>query len=57
MRLIGNKEHISYVKIYSKEDNIRYSNINIWHEQDIYTISLITSNYLIGNIYNEINRE
>ena len=58
MRLIGNKrgiiENKVWVDIYWKEKNIRYSNKNALYKQEI-GINEITSNYLILNIYNEIN--
>ena len=61
MRLKENKCNISYNKIRNKiywiEDNIRNSDINIWDKQDIDIRRLTTSNYLIFNICNEINRE
>jgi hypothetical protein len=61
MRLTGNKKDISYgnisKRIYWKEDNIRYSDINIWTKQYMLIHSLIQSDYLIHDIYNDINRE
>jgi hypothetical protein len=61
MRLIGNKEYISYDnitdRIYLKEKNTRNSDINIWNRQAIWIRGLITSNDLIHNIRNDINRE
>jgi hypothetical protein len=61
MRLIGNKKGITYVNISEripcKEINIRNSDINIWAKQEIWIHSLIESNYLMHNIYNDINRE
>jgi hypothetical protein len=60
MRLTDNKKGRIFNKvrnrIYWKEMNICNSNYNIWDKQEIYTYQLITSNYLIHNIYNEINR-
>ena len=61
MRLIGNKKDISYGnisnRIYWKEMNIWYSNIDIWDKQYMDIQSLTQSDYLIDNIYNDINRE
>jgi hypothetical protein len=61
MRLKHNKKEISYgnitKRIYWKESNIMYSTIDIWNKQNIDTLSLINSNELISNIYNEVNRE
>jgi hypothetical protein len=61
MRLIDNKEDISYEKvwgdIYWKEDNIWYSDNNISYKQYMDIRIVTTSNYLIHNISNEINRE
>jgi hypothetical protein len=55
MRLIDNKKDISYgnitKRIYWKEKNVLKSS---WK---VNTRSLITSNTLIDNIYNDINRE
>jgi hypothetical protein len=60
MRLIENKEYIKDDKvrnrIYWAEDNVWYSYKHIWNKQDIDTDELINSNYLMYNIYNEINR-
>jgi hypothetical protein len=61
MILIENKEDIITNKvmdnIYWKEDNIWDSNYNIWDKQDMNIRRITNSNYLIHNIYNEINRE
>jgi hypothetical protein len=60
MRLKGNKECITYSKvmdrIYWAEKNLWNSNWDIWCKQDIDTCSAVNSNYLIHNIYDEINR-
>jgi hypothetical protein len=61
MRLTGNKEYISYNKVrnrvYWKEENLWNSHNHIWYKQDMNIQSLIQLDYLIDNIYNEINRE
>jgi hypothetical protein len=61
MRLTENKGGISYDKVidrlYCKEMNIRLSIYYIWDKQGISTLNLINSNFLIANIYDEINRE
>jgi hypothetical protein len=58
MRLIGNKIDVINDKvmdnIHWKEDNIRYSNNNIWFIQKMNIRILTNSNYLIDNIYNEV---
>ena len=59
MKLIDNKrgtiENRVWGNIYWKEKNVRYSNKNTLYKQEI-GIDELTSNYLIDNIYNEINR-
>jgi hypothetical protein len=60
MRLIGNKEKISYIKVgnvYWKGENVWNSNNDIRYKQNIDTRSLTNSNYLIRRMYHEINRE
>jgi hypothetical protein len=57
MRLIDN--NVGYNKLnrlYWIERHLGYSNYNIRNKQNIDTYRLIASNYLINNIYNEINR-
>jgi hypothetical protein len=59
MRLEGNIGFFDKVSniIYFKEYNIRNSDDNIWYKQGISIRRLINSNWLIPNIYHEINRE
>jgi hypothetical protein len=61
MILIENKKYITYSKIrnkiYWKEMNIWKSNGDIWDKQEMNIRRIIESNYLIDNIYNEINRK
>ena len=61
MILIGNKVDIIDYKvrnrIYWKLFNLRLSDNHIWDKQGIWVQSLINSNSLIMNIYDEINRE
>jgi hypothetical protein len=60
MRLKDNKKDMTDNNVnnmlFLKVKNVRISNIDIWNEQYIDTYRLIASNYLINNIYNEINR-
>jgi hypothetical protein len=61
MTLTDNKEYITRYNaansVYWGEDDIRYSDYDIWHKQNIDIHSLITSNDLIDVLYDEINRE
>jgi hypothetical protein len=61
MILIENKEDIIDSKvwgnIYWKEDNIAMSSSKIWYIQDMSMHTLLNSNWLLDNIYNDINRE
>jgi hypothetical protein len=61
MRLLDNKRGITFDKvsnmIYWAEDNIMKSYKHILDKQEIYTYQLITSNNVIENIYDEVNRE
>ena len=61
MRLGDNKKGIISDKIFYsvrwEEMNINSSNIVIWDNQDIWLHGLISSNFLISNLYhNEIKR-
>jgi hypothetical protein len=60
MILIENKRDRFYGKITRiswKEYNILYSRVCIMKNQNLDKKWLISSNYLIRNIYNDINRE
>ena len=61
MRLIENKGDIMFHKvinrIYFGEGNIQNSNYLMEYKQEIWIDDLITSNYLMLNIGNEINGE
>ena len=57
MRLIGNKiDNTMYHEI-NKEDNIWESSVDVGLVQRIWIDQVITSDYLIDILYDEINRE
>lgn len=58
MRLIDNKvdSKVFAIIIITNQINLKKSRWVIWDNQDIWINDLITSNNLIWNIYNEINR-
>lgn len=59
MRLIENKESIVDDEMYDinfKNHLVWCSNLNIYSNQDILLSASITSNFLIRNIYHEVNR-